>query len=89
MRIVRASTKGQVVIPVDMRRRKGIKGGTYVGVTETDDEIVLRRLSDDLVDAAYGMFADLGPLTPGLEEERRRERDQEERDLPPPCEDAE
>ena len=86
MRIVRASTKGQIVIPADIRKRKGIKGGTYVGLTERDDEIVLRPLSDDLVDAAYGMFAHLGPLTPGLEEERRKERDQEERDLPPPSE---
>ena len=89
MPIVRASTKGQIVIPADMRKRKGIKGGTYVGVTENDDEIVLRRLSDDLVDAAYGMFAHLGPLADELLEERREDRDLEERDLPPPRKDDE
>jgi len=73
MPIVRASTKGQIVIPADIRKRKGIKGGTYVEVTETDDGVLLRGLGDDLIKATRGMFAHLGPLTPGLLEERRRE----------------
>lgn len=84
MPIVRASTKGQIVIPAEIRRRMGIKGGTYVEVTQRGDEIVLRGLGQDLIKSARGMFAHLGPLASELLEERRRERDREERDLPPP-----
>ncbi len=82
--IIKASSKGQIVIPADIRRRKGMTPGAYIEVTETEDGVLLRSLSDDPIRAARGMFAHVGPLTPGLLEDRRKELEREERDLPLP-----
>ena len=84
MPIVTASTKGQIVIPAELRRRHGIEPGTRIRVEETEDGILLRPTEKNPIDAAYGMLAHLGPLTAELEAERKWECEQEEAELPPP-----
>jgi len=81
---IRASTKGQVVIPVEVRRRLGIEPGTRLSVDETEGGVLLRVLPDDPIEAARGHLAHLGPFTDDLVAERRREAEREERSLPAP-----
>lgn len=42
--IVKVSTKGQIVIPKDVRRRLGIIPGKKLAVAVTDTEVVLRKI---------------------------------------------
>ncbi len=79
MPLVRVSTKGQLVIPKELRRQLAVKPGTYVSLRGTDQHAALTAIGDDPVEAAYGMFAHLGPLTQDLLESRREERELEER----------
>lgn len=45
MRTTRLSSKGQVVIPMDIRRRLGLKPGTELLVTTAGRKIVLEAVS--------------------------------------------
>jgi AbrB family looped-hinge helix DNA binding protein len=56
MPIVRASTKGQIVIPARLRRKYRIEKGTRVNVIDGDGEIILRPVFQDAVDEAKGIF---------------------------------
>jgi AbrB family looped-hinge helix DNA binding protein len=42
--LTKASSKGQIVIPTDMRKKLGIKEGSVFGITAKDDMIVLKKL---------------------------------------------
>lgn len=42
--LTRASSKGQVVIPTDVRKRLGIKEGSIFAVTSKKDMVVLKKL---------------------------------------------
>lgn len=48
------STKGAVVIPVDLRKKLGIMPGRKVAVTEVDGRIQITPLSEDPVAALKG-----------------------------------
>ena len=85
--IVRVSSKGQIVIPVAVRRRLGLKTGQPLVIcANTQDEIVLRRADPD-ADAVYEMLRRLraaarklgGDPLRELHERRRRERAREAR----------
>ncbi len=80
--IVRVSSKGQIVIPVAVRRRLGLKTGQPLAIrTNTQDEIVLRPADRDS-DAVDEMLRRLrsaarkrgGDPLRELHERRRRER---------------
>ncbi len=44
--VVKVSTKGQIVIPKDVRKRFGIEPGNKVMVTAGENAIVLKRVED-------------------------------------------
>jgi AbrB family looped-hinge helix DNA binding protein len=73
--ITTVSTKGQFVIPSEMRSALGIKPGTRICVTQEGSKIVLEPVSEDLVDRTRGMLAGGPSLTKVLLRERRREKD--------------
>jgi len=79
MALARVSTKGQLVIPKALREELGIGAGTHVAVRDDASGAALDVIGDDPVEAAYGALAHLGPMTPGLVEEHRRELELEER----------
>jgi len=79
MVLVRVSTKGQIVIPAAIRRELKLERGVYLRLEENGTEARVKSVGDDPIDALYGMFAHLGPLTQGLLEDRREEREIEER----------
>ena len=77
----RVSSKGQVVIPVELRREKGLQEGTEV-VFEEDAEgrIVLSPPAYEQIYKLRGCLAGQRPSAYELlQEERRRERRREER----------
>ena len=74
-RITTVSTKGQLVIPAEMRTALGIQPGTRIAVTQDGSRIVLEPVSEELVDRTRGMFSG----KPSLFEELKRERRKKER----------
>jgi len=74
--------KGQVVIPVKIRERLGIKKGTRLHVEERDGEVILRPLNREYFQRMSGILKG-GGLVKALEEtraeDRRREEDKIER----------
>ena len=83
MAVVRMSTKGQIVIPAEMRKRRGWKPGCSITIDETEEGLVLREV-EELIRATRGMFRHLGgkSLSQELLEERRREVEMEEAQYP-------
>jgi AbrB family looped-hinge helix DNA binding protein len=52
--------KGQVVIPVDIRRRFLIDQGTRVAFLEEGGRLVIQPVTDQFIDAMKGMLAGRG-----------------------------
>ncbi|GFP21035.1 hypothetical protein HKBW3S06_00261 [Candidatus Hakubella thermalkaliphila] len=49
--IVRVSEKGQITLPVSFRRSKDVGKGDYLVVLVRGDELVLRKVSDPILEA--------------------------------------
>lgn len=81
--ILRVSKKGQIVIPAAMRKRLGMKPGTYVRLEREGDHIALTVAGDSLVEATYGMLREYGAesMTEELLRERALDNEREERKL--------
>ena len=81
----RATEKGQIVIPAELRKKYGIKKGTRIQVYEHDDHIVLNPLSAEIIRKRLQKLRGIikgGPsLTKELEAERARDREKEERKI--------
>jgi len=73
--ITTVSTKGQFVIPSEMRTSLGIRPGTRIAVTQEGSRIVLEPVSEELVDRTRGIFAGGSSLSDDLQRERRRTKD--------------
>ena len=75
MTIVRATVKGQVIIPARLRKKYGITKGTRVSVSEGRDEgvILLRPLPDDPISASKGMLEGNTSILNALLRDRKEE----------------
>lgn len=71
-RITTVSTKGQFVIPTEMRASLGIKPGTRIAVTQDGSRIFLEPVSEELVDKTRGLFSGKPSLSEQLKRERQR-----------------
>ena len=70
----KVSTKGQVVIPAELRKRHHLEPGSQVRIFEYGDLVCIAPVVKEPVAAAYGFLADGGkPLTEELLEERKKE----------------
>lgn len=70
----RVTEKGQVIIPVEIRRKYNIKKGTRVVVTETEGRaILIKPIPDDPIEASKGALKGNISLTDALLEDRREE----------------
>jgi AbrB family looped-hinge helix DNA binding protein len=69
--ITTVSTKGQFVIPSEMRSSLGIRPGTRIAVTQEGSRIVLEPVTEELVDRTRGIFAGGPSLSDDLKRERR------------------
>ncbi len=69
-----ATAKGQIVIPVKLRRKYHIKAGTTIRVIDEGDRIVLRPITRELIYSLYGKYKDYD-LLEALAEEKKYERE--------------
>jgi AbrB family looped-hinge helix DNA binding protein len=73
------SSKGQVIIPAEVRRRFGFKEGTEVIFTEDNGRLILEPLSFHTIYQLQGTFKREPSALQLLEQERREEREREDR----------
>jgi AbrB family looped-hinge helix DNA binding protein len=68
----RVSTKGQLIVPAEMRRRHGIEAGTQVIFEDVEGGILVRPLGESAIEQARGFLR--GKSLPlNLEKEPDRE----------------
>ena len=72
--ITSVSTKGQFVIPAEMRTSLGIKPGTRIAVTRDGSRIILEPVSEELVDKTRGIFRGKPSLSAELKRQRQRQK---------------
>ncbi|NTV34716.1 MAG: AbrB/MazE/SpoVT family DNA-binding domain-containing protein [Deltaproteobacteria bacterium] len=73
MSVVRTSSKGQIVIPVEIRRKLGIKPGQRVTLTLIEDKAVITPLPMDPIKALRGTLKGEPSMTKDLLRERKEE----------------
>ena len=59
MYIAQTTLKGQIVIPVDLRRKYKIKKGSRFSVLDKEGEIVLKPLPEDPIEVACGFLKNI------------------------------
>jgi AbrB family looped-hinge helix DNA binding protein len=73
------TSKGQLVIPAELRRKHKIKAGTKVKIIEDQlGRIVLQPITDEFVDRVMGMLAK-GPDLLAIWEKEHREEGEHDR----------
>ena len=72
MAIVTISTKGQVVIPKQIREILGLHPGTKMKMISDGEDIKLIPLKENISERLYGKYRGIN-LLGDLEEERRKE----------------
>lgn len=79
MPVVKTSSKGQIVIPVEIRKKLNIKAGQMVRLTLENDKAVITPLPQDPIKALRGVLKGKPSMTKALLEERKEERKHEEK----------
>ena len=72
--ITTVSTKGQLVIPAEIRASLGLKPGTRVAVRLEGSRIVLEPVSEKLVDQLHGIYKGGPSMADELQKERRSDK---------------
>jgi len=72
MAIVTVSTKGQIVIPKEVRERFGLRPGTKIDIKLKGNEITLKPMRENVSDRLYGKYRGVD-LLKDLKEEHYRE----------------
>ncbi len=67
------SSKGQIVLPAELRRSLGLGTGTRLLVTESEGRLVLSPIGERLVDQLQGSLSD-GSLVDDLKHWRSPDR---------------
>jgi AbrB family looped-hinge helix DNA binding protein len=74
MTISKATIKGQVIIPAELRKKFNIKKGTRVAIMEGEGRVILiKPLPDDPIEASRGMLKGKTSLTKALLKDRQEE----------------
>lgn len=69
--------KGQIVIPVKLRKKAGIKPGTRVYLEEKSGDIIIHPATPDFYQRTYGILKG-EDLIKTLEESRRKDKEDED-----------
>jgi AbrB family looped-hinge helix DNA binding protein len=72
--VVTMSSKGQLVIPAEVRTALGILPGTRISITVENKHIVLQPVTEQLVDELKGILAGGPSLADELQRERRSDK---------------
>lgn len=78
------SAKGWVVIPQELRERYGLKKGDKVHLVDLGGVVAIVPMARNPIAAGRGLLKSNYSLSEELLEDRRRELESEERDLPSP-----
>ncbi|MDI6639634.1 MAG: AbrB/MazE/SpoVT family DNA-binding domain-containing protein [Methanocellales archaeon] len=81
MTSVKMSTKGQIVIPTEIRKKYGIKPGDELEVLDFGKEIVLTPVAKDAIKYARGLISFKRPVSEMLSEVRKEEQEFERKKL--------
>lgn len=68
------TSKGQLVIPAELRRRLGMRKGTRVAITEENGHLVLQPITEEFIDSLKGCLKGGPDLLAYREREHKRER---------------
>ena len=79
MNIVKTSSKGQIVIPAEIRKKLGIKPGQKVAFTLVGDKAVIEPLPEDPIKALRGILKGKPSMTKALLKDRKKEIEREEK----------
>ena len=77
--VTKLSSKGQLVIPSEIRRKLNIDENTRLVLREENGEIVIRVVNWDYIQSFRGVFKGKNSLTKALLKERKEERDREDK----------
>jgi len=81
MSVVTTSSRGQIVIPRDIRKRLQIVPGKKLSIKVEGEYAIITPLPDDPVEHFCGFFKDRSSLTKALIDERRRNRKRESKKI--------
>jgi AbrB family looped-hinge helix DNA binding protein len=79
MPVVKTSSKGQVVIPVNIRKKLGIKPGQKVNLTLVGDKAVITALPEDPIKALRGLLKGKPSMAKALLADRKKELEREKK----------
>jgi AbrB family looped-hinge helix DNA binding protein len=69
------TSKGQLVVPAELRRKHGIQAGTKVTFLEDEfGRIILQPITDEYIDRLAGCLADGPSVLAYWEKEHRKEK---------------
>ncbi len=71
------TVKGQIVIPIDLRKMTGIHAGTKVFLEEKNGDVIVHPATSQLCERTFGILKG-GGLLKALLESRRQEKKHEE-----------
>ncbi len=69
------STKGQIVIPSEIRRHLNIKTGTRFYVMQKGNQIILQPLTSEYFEKTAGILNTKGKLSRSILEERTKDKE--------------
>jgi len=69
-----ATSKGQIVIPAELRKKYGIKAGTKIQIMDENERIVLQPITREYIHSLRGKFRGKG-LLKALAAEKKREKE--------------
>jgi bifunctional DNA-binding transcriptional regulator/antitoxin component of YhaV-PrlF toxin-antitoxin module len=76
MDVVKATVKGQILIPVSLRRKYQIERGTPLRVYDKRNRIILEPVIRDPVEEGRGILKTKGRILKALVRDRKREAKQ-------------
>jgi AbrB family looped-hinge helix DNA binding protein len=79
MTIVKTSSKGQIVIPAEIRKKLGIEPGQKINLSLENDKAVLTPLPKDPIKTLRGILKGIPSMTRALLDDRKKEIDHDEK----------
>lgn len=79
MVVLSITSKGQIVIPADIRKHFDLGKGKKLYIEERKDEIVLKPLTMEYFDSIAGVLKTRGKLSKKLLAERAKQKKKEEK----------
>jgi len=68
------SSKGQIVIPVALRSKLGIKAGTRIAIQQEHNHLLLQPITEEFIDSLVGCCKGEDSLVEAREREHRMEK---------------